>query len=41
MSNTNKKKIEPAISEHFRKLALKSWKVRKQNILKNSKAEVK
>ena len=30
------KKIDPAISKHFSKLAAKSWEVRKQNILKKA-----
>ena len=34
----SKKKIEPAISQHFSKLAKKSWAKRKQNILKGSGA---
>ena len=32
---TNKKKIEPAISQHFAKLAKKSWKVRKAKLLRS------
>ena len=36
-----KKKIDPAISEHFRGMQKKSWAKRKANILKRAKAEHK
>lgn len=31
------KKVEPAISQHFSKLAKKSWAIRKQKILEQVK----
>ena len=35
----NKKKIEPEISEHFKKLGQKSWESRKKAILSKVKKE--
>ena len=36
-----KKKIDPAISEHFRGMQKKSWAKRKANILKRAKVDNK
>jgi len=37
----SKKKVNPAISEHFRKMQKKSWEVRRKKILEKSKVENK
>ena len=35
----SKKKVEPVISEHFRKLALKGWEKKKRELLEKAQKE--